>query len=253
MLAAEAGRFLLRIEDLDQGRTRPEFVAAIDEDLAWLGLAPAEPPLIQSKRSEIYAAALDRLRAAGLAYPCYCTRADIAAALSAPHGDSPRYPGICRDLPDDPARRASDPHSWRLDVDKALARTALPTWREGETNHTATPSDLDDIILARKDAPAAYHLACVIDDAASGVTIVTRGVDLRSSTAVQRLLQTLLDLAELTYRHHPLVTHSNGCRLAKRDHAPTLAAMRAAGIDGGTLAADLRAHRLPLGFALAHA
>ena len=253
VLAAQADRFLLRIEDLDPGRSRPEFVAAIDEDLAWLGLSPAEPPLIQSERSAIYATALDRLRADGLAYPCFCTRADIAAALSAPHGASAHYPGTCRGLPDDPARRAQSPHSWRLDIAKALARSGLPSWREGDTNHAATPAELDDIILARKDAPAAYHLACVIDDASSGVTLVTRGADLRPSTPVQRLLQMLLDLPEPAYRHHPLVTHADGRRLAKRDHAPTLAAMRAAGLDGRALASDLRAGRLPLGFALGDA
>ena len=202
-------------------------------------------------------AALDRLRAERLAYPCYCTRVDITAALSAPHGAAAHYPGTCRDLPDDPARRSSTPHSWRLDTAQALARTGLPTWRESDTIHATTPADLDDIILARKDAPAAYHLACVVDDAASGVTLVTRGVDLRSSTSIQRLLQTLLDLPDPAYRHHPLVTHAAipgqpARRLAKRDHAPTLAAMRATGVDGRALAADLRAHRLPLGFALAH-
>ncbi len=257
VLAAQAGRFLLRIEDLDPTRSRTEFVAAIDEDIAWLGLSPAEPPLIQSDRSEVYAAALDRLRAERLAYPCYCTRVDITAALSAPHGAAAHYPGTCRDLPDDAARRASTPHSWRLDTAQALARTGLPTWRESDTIHATTPADLDDIILARKDAPAAYHLACVVDDAASGVTLVTRGVDLRSSTSIQRLLQTLLDLPDPAYRHHPLVTHAAipgqpARRLTKRDHAPTLAAMRATGVDGRALAADLRAHRLPLGFALAH-
>lgn len=254
VLAAEAGRFLLRIEDLDQTRCRAEYIAAIDEDLAWLGLVPAEAPIVQSKRSAIYSKALERLRADGLAYACFCTRADIAGALSAPHGATAHYPGTCRDLPDDPERRASISHSWRLNTAKALARTGLPTWREGETRHTrhtATRADLDDIILARKDAPAAYHLACVVDDATSGVTLVTRGVDLRSSTPVQRLLQTLLDLPEPAYRHHPLVTHTDGRRLAKRDHAPTLAAMRAAGGDGRALAADLLAHRLPLGFAFA--
>jgi glutamyl-Q tRNA(Asp) synthetase len=253
VLAAESDSFLLRLEDLDQTRCRPDFVAAIDEDLAWLGLTPAEPLLIQSERSAIYAAALDRLRTEHLAYPCYCTRADIAAALSAPHGVTAHYPGTCRALPDNPARRAQAPHSWRLDTAKALARTGLPIWREGDTRHTATAADLDDIILARKDASASYHLACVVDDAASGVTLVTRGVDLRPSTAVQRLLQTLLDLPEPAYRHHSLVNHANGRRLAKRDHAPTLAVMRAAGVDGRALAADLRAHRLPLGFAFSDA
>ena len=253
-LAAEAGRFLVRIEDLDPGRSRAEFIEAIGEDLAWLGLEPAEVPLVQSARGAVYEAALERLRGQGLAYPCFCTRADIAAALSAPHGAGAHYPGTCRGLADDPGRRAVEAHSWRIDAGRAVARVGSPGWREHDGSvHAATPADLDDVILARKDAPAAYHLACVIDDAASGVTLVTRGIDLRSSTPVQRLLQLLLDLPEPAYRHHSLVTHADGRRLAKRDAAPTLAAMRAAGVDGPGLVADLRAHRLPLGFALASA
>ena len=253
VLAAEADRFLLRIEDLDQGRYRPEFVAAIDKELAWLGLAAAEPSLVQSERSAIYAAALDQLRAEGLAYACYCSRADIAAALSAPHEVASLYPGTCRTLADDSARLATTPHSWRLDAAKAVSRAGLPSWREGPAIYHSTLADLDDIILARKDTPAAYHLACVVDDAASGVTLVTRGVDLRASTAVQRLLQALLGFPEPAYRHHSLVIHQDGRRLAKRDHAPTLAAMRASGVDGRALAEALRNHHLPLGFAFADA
>ena len=252
-LAAASGRFLLRIEDLDPGRSRAEFVAAIHDDLAWLGLTPAETPLVQSRRGALYGEALERLRGQGLAYPCFCTRADIAAALTAPHGATPHYPGTCRSLPDNPARRAETPHSWRLDIAAALARTGLSGWREGDRMFHAAPADLDDIILARKDAPAAYHLACVVDDAASGVTLVVRGADLRPSTPVQRLLQILLDLPEPAYLHHALVTHADGRRLAKRDHAPTLAAMRAAGVDGPAFAADLLAGRLPLGFGWAEA
>lgn len=253
VVARDAGsRFLVRIEDLDQGRCRPEFVDAIFEDLDWLGLVPAAVPLIQSERSPIYAAALDRLRATGLAYPCFCTRADIAAALSAPHGATAHYPGTCRDSPDDPERRQATPHSWRLDAAKAVAAVGLPSWTEADgTRFSASPDRLDDVILARKDAPAAYHLACVVDDAASRVTLVVRGADLRPSTPVQRLLQTLLELPEPSYLHHPLVVHADGRRLAKRDHAPTLTAMRAAGVDGPALAAALRKGDLPLGFRLA--
>ena len=250
-LARDAGaHFLLRIEDLDPGRCRPEFVAGIIENLAWLGIAPDAPPLVQSERIANYAAALDQLRAEALVYPCFCTRADVAASLAAPHGDAgSAYPGTCRGLPDDPARRASTPHSWRLDSAAAMTRTALPTWRERDGAHfTATPADIGDAILARKDAPASYHLACVVDDAASGVTLVVRGEDLRPSTPVQRLLQALLGLPEPAYLHHPLVLHDDGRRLAKRDLAPTLAAMRDGGVDGPGLAADLIAHRLPLGF-----
>ena len=253
VVARDAGsRFLVRIEDLDQGRCRPEFVDAIFEDLDWLGLVPAAVPLVQSERSPIYAAALDRLRATGLAYPCFCTRADIAAALSAPHGATAHYPGTCRDLPDDPERRQATPHSWRLDAANAVAAVGLPSWTEADgTRFSASPDNLDDVILARKDAPTAYHLACVVDDAASRVTLVVRGADLRPSTPVQRLLQSLLDLPEPSYLHHSLVVHADGRRLAKRDHAPTLAAMREAGVDGHALAAILRKGDLPLGFRLA--
>lgn len=256
VVAREAGsRFLLRIEDLDAGRCRPEFVNGIFEDLGWLGIAWDVEPLIQSARVGAYAAALDELRGAGLAYPCFCTRADIAASLAAPHGDSAAgYPGTCRGLPDDPGRRASTAHSWRLDSGTALARTGLPGWTEqGGTRFKAKPGDIGDAILARKDAPAAYHLACVVDDSASGVDLVVRGVDLRSSTPVQRLLQKLLGLPEPTYLHHPLLAHADGRRLAKRDHAPTLAAMRESGVDGPALARDLEAGRLPLGFAFIEA
>ncbi len=250
-LGRSAGeRFLLRIEDLDSGRCRAEYVAGITEDLAWLGIATDRPPLVQSERVAEYAAALDKLRTQHLVYPCFCTRADIAASLTAPHGDAgSAYPGTCRGLPDDPARRASTAHSWRLDSAAALEQVGLPAWREQDnTAFTATPAEIGDAILARKDAPASYHLACVVDDAASGVTLVVRGEDLRPSTPIQRLLQSLLVLPEPTYLHHPLVLHDDGQRLAKRDLAPTLAAMREAGVDGPRLAADLIERRLPLGF-----
>jgi glutamyl-Q tRNA(Asp) synthetase len=247
--ADTGGKFLLRIEDLDQTRSRPEFVDRIFEDLRWLALDWAEPILVQSQRGGEYEGALQHLRQQGLVYPCFCTRADIAAALQAPHGSQAHYPGTCRGLADDPDRRASMPHSWRLDADKALALTGLPSWTEDDgRNFRSSREDFDDVILARKDAPAAYHLACVVDDAASGVTLVTRAVDLRSSTPIQRLLQMLLGLPEPTYFHHPMVAHADGRRLAKRDRAPTLAAMRDAGVDGRALALDLLAGKLPLGF-----
>lgn len=246
------GRFLLRIEDLDQTRSRPEFVHGIYEDLAWLGLEWRSPVLVQSERAAEYDLALEHLRDRGLVYPCFCTRADIAAALEAPHGAQAHYPGTCRAVPDDPARRAAEPHSWRLDSAKAVELAGLPSWTEEDGQHfTGRRDDVDDAILARRDAPAAYHLACVVDDAASGVSLVVRAADLRSSTPIQRLLQKLLDLPEPAYLHHPLVTHANGSRLAKRDLAPTLAAMRERGIDGRALARDLLAGKLPLGFALA--
>ena len=244
------GKLLLRIEDLDQTRSRPDFVDGIMTDLHWLGIEWDEPVLVQSERATAYAQALETLRQRGLVYPCFCTRSDIAAALEAPHGRSAHYPGTCRRLPDDPERRASIPHSWRLDAHKALALTGFPSWTEIDgRSFTSTPGDFDDVILARKDAPAAYHLACVVDDTASGVSLVTRAADLRGSTPVQRLLQLLLELPEPNYLHHPLVGHVDGRRLAKRDFAPTLASMRENGVDGRALAADLAAGKLPLGFA----
>ena len=251
--AIEAGgRFLLRIEDLDQGRCRPEFVAGIEEDLRWLGLEWAQPVLVQSQRTAAYDESLEALRQRGLVYPCFCTRADIAQSLTAPHGDAAaNYPGTCRGLPDDPERRATTPHSWRLDSAAALALTGLPSWTEADGRRfTADASEIGDAILARKDAPASYHLACVIDDAASGVTLVVRGADLRPSTPVQRLLQALLGVPEPRYLHHPLVLHAGGRRLAKRDLAPTLRALREVGTDGPALAAQLAQGRLPAGFRL---
>jgi glutamyl-Q tRNA(Asp) synthetase len=244
------GKFLLRIEDLDQTRCRPEFVDGIFEDLRWLGLEWDEPVFVQSHRTDAYADALARLKAEGLAYACFCTRADIAQSLTAPHGDAATsYPGTCRALPDDPERRANTSHCWRLDSEKALAIAGAPMWREADGREFGgTTSDIGDAILARKDAPASYHLSCVVDDAASGVTMVVRGGDLRASTPIQRLLQGLLRLSEPTYLHHALITHEDGRRLAKRDLAPTLAAMRESGVDGPALAERLLAHALPSGF-----
>ena len=250
---ASGGRFLLRIEDLDTGRCRPQFIGWIEEDLRWLGLDWDGEPLLQSERTQLYAAALERLRDQNLVYACFCTRADIAASLSAPHGDAGAgYPGTCRGLPDDPERRTTTPHSWRLDSGAALARAGLPSWTEADgRTFTATRSEIGDAILARKDAPSSYHLACVVDDAESGVSLVVRGGDLRASTPTQRMLQLLLGLPEPTYLHHPLIAHMDGKRLAKRDQALTLAALREQGVDGPMLAADLLDGKLPFGFAWA--
>jgi glutamyl-Q tRNA(Asp) synthetase len=244
------GKFLLRIEDLDRTRCRPEFVDGICQDLEWLGLEWDEQPLVQSQRTAVYTQALDDLRQRGLAYACFCTRADIAQSLTAPHGDAATaYPGTCRGLPDDPERRSSTPHCWRLDSKRALDIAGLPAWREQDgTAFAAAATDIGDAILARKDAPASYHLSCVVDDAASSVTMVVRGADLRPSTPIQRLLQQLLRLPEPAYIHHELVAHADGRRLAKRDLAPTLAAMREGGVDGPALARDLLDGKLPLGF-----
>lgn len=252
---ARGEQFRLRIEDLDPTRSRPEFTDSIYADLEWLGVEWDGEVLVQSQRAAVYAEPLERLRARDLVYPCFCTRGDIATALEAPHAPAgTHYPGTCRGLPNDPARRANEPHSWRIDAAKAIALVGLPAWTEDNGRHYASArDDFDDAILARKDAPAAYHLACVIDDAASGVNLVVRAADLRSSTPIQRLLQELLGLPEPRYLHHPIVTHGDGRRLAKRDLAPTLAAMRESGVDGLSVAADLLAGKLPLGFAFADA
>ena len=241
------GRFLLRIEDIDPARSRPEHIDAIIADLAWLGL-DWEGPVYQSKRLALYADALDHLKRMGLIYPCFCTRAEIADSLSAPHGPGGAvYPGTCRILSaTERAARMDEPHCWRLDMAAAQTSPAAARHRlcwvddiAGEM--VADPAPQGDVILARKDAPASYHLAVSVDDAAQGVTDVIRGVDLFAATHIHRLLQALLSLPTPRYHHHPLITDAHGERLAKRTHAPTLAALRDAGEDGAMLAERLRA------------
>lgn len=251
---AAGGRFLIRIDDIDGSRSREEFVAASLADLAWLGVGWDGDPVRQSERLGDYAAALENLRARGLVYPCFCTRADIAASLSAPHGPSgPVYPGTCRNLSDaDRARRmAAEPHCWRLDMARAIAETGELLWEEtGQGTRAADPAAHGDIVLARKDAPASYHLASTLDDAAMGVTHVIRGADLIASTDVHRLLQALFALPTPLYRHHALVCGPDGKRLAKRDAAASLASLRDRGVNGPELAAGLGAGRLPTGYLL---
>ncbi|WP_066968028.1 tRNA glutamyl-Q(34) synthetase GluQRS [Rhizorhabdus dicambivorans] len=248
------GRFLLRIEDIDPIRCRPEHVAGIIEDLAWLGIGWDEPPLFQSQRLPLYADALGRLKAAGLVYPCFCTRAriaaEIAASAAAPHGpDGPLYPGICRDLPDEERAvriAAGEAHAWRLDVAKAAALAGPLSWHDARAGEVAaTPHAHGDVVLARKDAPTSYHLAVTVDDAAQGVTDVVRGEDLFAATHVHRLLQALLALPVPRYHHHALLADEKGERLAKRAGSPTLASMRAEGADPVELVARLRAAGRP--------
>jgi glutamyl-Q tRNA(Asp) synthetase len=231
--AAGGGIFLLRLEDIDAGRCRPEFSAAILEDLAWLGLHWEGPVRAQSEHFPEYRAALDRLAARGLLYPCFCTRSEIALAMSAPHGAEAMYPGTCRRLP--PAERsdriaAGAAYALRLEVGEA-ARQAGPLryFEESEGWIAADPARLGDAVLARRQTPASYHLCVVHDDGLQGVTHVTRGQDLAAATHLHVLLQRLLDLPTPVYAHHRLLTDANGKRLAKRDHAMTIRAMRAAG------------------------
>lgn len=248
------GKFLIRIDDIDGSRSREAYVGASLADLAWLGIDWDGDPVRQSARLGDYAAALTHLRARGLVYPCFCTRADIAASLSAPHGPSGAiYPGTCRGLPETERTRrlADEPHCWRLDTARALGETGDLQWEEaGQGLRSAEPLAHGDIVLARKDAPSSYHLVSTLDDADMGVTHIIRGADLIASTDVHRLLQALLGLPTPLYRHHPLVCGPDGKRLAKRDAAASLASLRAAGIDGHALAVDLAAGRLPAGYSL---
>ncbi len=240
---AAGGQFLLRIEDIDGDRCRPQFVEAIVADLRWLGLDFAEPFLLQSTRRPAHAAALRQLAEAGLTYPCFCTRADIAAVASAPHGVAPVYPGTCRALAQDvaAARAEREQHAIRLAVDRAVDRAGRLVWEDSLAGEVlAQPELTGDIVLARRDIGVGYMLAAVVDDGFQGVTDVVRGRDLFDSTHVQRLLQALLGLPVPRYHHHPLLLAADGRRLAKRDRSEALAALRARGVSGPGLADRLR-------------
>lgn len=242
---AAGGRCLLRIEDIDSSRARPEYEAAIYEDLHWLGLNWPTPVLRQSDNLSAYAAALERLSAMGLTYPCTCTRRDILSAMDDPQEggpDGPIYPGSCRSGAD-----PDKPHAIRLKMAEAVERagplslTEVGSGPEGETGVIAVDPDwlkakAGDIVLARKDTPTSYHLSVVVDDAAQNVTHVTRGEDLFSATPIHRLLQSLLGLPTPTYRHHELVRDEAGRRLAKRADDKAISALR----DEGATPDDVR-------------
>lgn len=237
-LAGPLGRFLVRLEDIDASRCRPGYAAAILDDLHWLGLPFAGPVLVQSTRFAAYRAALSRLEAMGLLYPCFCTRKDIAAAADAAGPEGAVYPGTCRHLPaaEQAARRAAGAYALRLDVAKAMALAGPLSFSEegrgpaGETGTLAVdPAPFGDVVLARKDTPAAYHLAVVVDDAFQGVTLVSRGADLFAASHIQRLLQALLGLPAPHYHHHRLLLDDTGHKFAKRNHSVTLSALRAGG------------------------
>lgn len=255
LTAARAGaRFLLRLEDIDTARCREDYVAAIFEDLNWLGLAWEEPVLRQSHRAEAYRAALALLEAKGLVYPCFCTRKaiadEIARASAAPHAfdltapqsgpDGPAYPGTCRHLSGaDRVKKIEDgmAYALRLDAAKAASLAGPLTFEEhgsgpgGERGTiAAAPLLFGDIVLARKQMPAAYHLAVVVDDAFQGVTLVTRGHDLFAAAHVQRLLQALLGLPAPDYAHHRLILDEAGRKFSKRDEAVTLRSLRESGV-----------------------
>ena len=225
------GRFLLRLEDIDPARCRPEFAGAILEDLTWLGLDWDGPVRRQSEHMADYRRALERLARRELVYPCFCSRADIARSSAAPHGaDGARiYPGACRTLTasERSARIAAGaPYALRLDVAAALPGE-LDFEEDGEGVRRCNPLRFGDIVLARKDPPTSYHLCVTHDDALQGVTLVTRGMDLQPATDIHRLLQALMGWPAPRYAHHPLVTDATGRRLAKRDGAVTLRTLRA--------------------------
>lgn len=247
MARAAGGTFLLRIEDIDRSRARPQWEALISEDLAWLGIDWLGPALRQSDRMDRYHAALDQLWADGLLYPCSCRRRDIEAALSAPqegvvaHGpDGPVYPGTCRPTTPPEGDRPRDT-ALRLDMARAAARLPDGALRFRETGPFAAEiqtvwsahqlrTRIGDVVLARRDMGTAYHLSVVVDDADQGVTHVIRGRDLADATAIHILLQRLLSVGQPVYHHHRLIRDEAGKRLAKRDDARALRLYRAEGL-----------------------
>ena len=240
------GQFLLRIEDIDGARSRPEFVDEFFRDLEWLGLPWDGEVVYQSRRLDRYIEAGEALKRMGLLYPCRCTRAEIAAAATGSGPDGPIYPGTCRD-------RAVDPEgaAWRFDVARATALAGPLTWVDELAGaQIAQPERFGDVVLLRKDLPASYHLAATLDDAADGITLVTRDADLFAASHVHRLLQALLELPVPTWHHHALLVEPGGRKLAKRRGSPSLGDRRRAGEDGRALADALRAHRFPTGISL---
>jgi glutamyl-Q tRNA(Asp) synthetase len=243
---ARGGEFLLRIEDIDGTRSRADLVPEILADLEWLGLAWDGPVVFQSSRLASYAAAAERLKGMGLLYPCQCTRAEVLAAARELGPDGPIYPGTCRG-------RAVDPQgaAWRLDMAKAAALAGPLEWTDELAGpQFASLQQFGDVVLLRKEASASYHLAATLDDAADGITLVTRGQDLFAASHVHRLLQALLDLPVPTWHHHLLICEPDGRKLAKRRGSPALADLRCAGEDGQALAASLRMDQFPTGLCL---
>jgi glutamyl-Q tRNA(Asp) synthetase len=232
--SSAAGRFLLRLEDIDPTRCRPEYATAIQNDLLWLGLTPDGPVRTQSEHLSDYRAVLDELSEQRLIYPCFCSRKDITASAAAPHGPdgTPLYPGTCRRLsPQDRTDRiaAGQPYALRLDMARAV-RPGLSFHEATEGRIPCHPERFGDVVLARKDAPASYHLCVTHDDALQKITLVTRGADLKPATDLHRLLQTIMGWPEPAYAHHRLLMDAQGRRLAKRDQATTLRSLRADGI-----------------------
>ena len=243
---ADQGEFLLRIEDIDGARSRAEWADEFREDLAWLGLTWREVPA-QSTRIGHYRDALDVLMTMGLVYPCRCTRARIARAAIRMGPDGPVYPSTCRGA----SVPAGPDVVWRLDMEQAIALTGELTWHDERRGaQVARPGLFGDVVLWRKDAPASYHLAATLDDAADGVSVVTRGADLFAASHVHRLLQALLGLPEPLWHHHPVLVEADGRKLAKRRGADAIAERRRAGQDGRAVADELRAAHFDTGISL---
>jgi len=247
------GRFLLRIEDIDLTRCRPEYIDGIYEDLAWLGLTWELPVRVQSQHFSDFKTAMTQLRAMGLVYPCFCTRKDIqteiANAERAPHGpDGPIYPRLCHGKSTDEQKgliASGKARAWRLDLPKALEHIGVaPVWfDEIKGDITATPEELGDVVLARKDTPTSYHLSVVIDDALQGITHVVRGQDLYHATHIHVVLQRLLGLPSPTYYHHGLLLDAKGERFAKRNKSATLQFLRKSGVSAEQLIEGLALKR----------
>lgn len=234
------GRFLLRIEDIDPARCRPDFEQAIIEDLHWVGLDWQGDIRRQSDHLDFYRAGLLRLAELDLIYPCFCSRKDIATAVAAPHdGETTVYPGTCRDLPKNlvAERQArGDPYALRFDSRRAAALTGPLTFDDHLQGRISVDPDLlGDVVLARRDAPASYHLCVTLDDDLQGVTLITRGIDLLPATHMHRQLQAVLGLARPDYHHHLLLTNEAGQRLAKRDKSLSLRQMRENGLSPATV------------------
>ena len=243
------GRFLLRIEDIDGPRSRPELAEAFRRDLAWLGLEWEEVPA-QSTRLATYAAAAQELLARGYLYRCPCPRAEIESLGPRIGSQGAVYPGTCKTRPLEPEK----PNALRLDMARALADVGPLEWEDAVAGvQRADPLEAGDVVIVRKDAPASYHLATTLDDAADSVTLVTRGADLFAATPIHRVLQALLDLPVPRWHHHRLLVDASGQKLAKRRGSPSLADRREAGEDGLLLAEQLRLHRFPGGISLASA
>ncbi|MEH6756075.1 MAG: tRNA glutamyl-Q(34) synthetase GluQRS [Parasphingorhabdus sp.] len=254
---AHSGSLLLRIEDIDIGRSKPRFVEAILDDLLWLGLDWDGDVIFQSKRLDSYAEAAERLKSLGLLYPCFCSRSEMRAVQESEGlgegPDGPIYPGTCRDLDHQVARArmTDEAYSWRLDVAKAVHLAGKLTWhdeRHGE--QIADPASLGDVVLIPKDTPVSYHLAVTLDDARDDITHVVRGNDLFPSTHIHRLLQALLELPTPKYVHHPVLLDETGHKLSKSRGSDSLAFLREAGKNGRELAENLRKGIFPVGITL---